>query len=120
MMYYVKINDEFYELPAGKLYINYFKDVIKDNYITLDNLPINIKYEILKKLFDFICNTMTTLNDGSDEINEVCKKMSSVDNLQSFLYKSGKVENAIKCIENFTTELLKLHSKLKNESSMRI
>ena len=124
----ILINDEIYNLPLGDLYISNFNNYSDEDCIILDKVLKNGKYDEIYSLFNYIINSMQQFNDGieindeinyNEEIKEICKQMSSIDNLQKLYHNKNNDDLAIKTMVDFIIKMLNLYNNMINQSKVK-
>lgn len=122
----VRSNNRDYELPMGELYRDKFKEYIRDDVLDLSLVSSDKLYQVIDLLFGYVANSLTLFgieyypSDLIDEKKDILTRMSSVDRLQKYMAKEGKVDRSIEMIKNFLVVMLEHHEKLMNHDKGKV
>lgn len=116
----VKLNDEIHIAPLGVLYVDNFPEFVTGNVIDIDAmnaLELKKRFEVKDRLFGFFCNTLTLYSGQEEdehiaEIKEICGRIAGVDYSIKYLVKHGNIEEALRRMDMFTADMLRLSDKM--------
>ena len=124
-MLYYSINNKVYELELGDYYEDLASPYLHGQFLDFENLNLEEKYQQIDKLFGFVARSFVIAFGGypdeepdykySEEIREICRRISSVDRLQKFLHQRGNIERSIILINEFVEQILALREKMLTE-----
>lgn len=121
-----KLDNKIYELPLGDIYRDKFKEYIRDDVLDLSLVSSDKLYQVIDLLFGYVANSLTLFgieyypSDLIDEKKDILTRMSSVDRLQKYMAKEGKVDRSIEMIKNFLVVMLEHHEKLMNHDKGKV
>ncbi len=121
-----KLDNKIYELPLGDIYRDKFEEYIRDDVLDLSLVSSDKLYQVIDLLFGYVANSLTLFgieyypSDLIDEKKDILTRMSSVDRLQKYMAKEGKVDRSIEMIKNFLVVMLEHHEKLMNHDKGKV
>lgn len=119
----IKKNEKLYVLPLGNAFVEEFKEFIKDEalqYDALNGLETTLQCEMKKKVFDYVCFTLSAFNDSDnafEALKELCARMPSANQFVNFLTRQGRDDLAINKMDSFISEMLELSNTMFNDKT---